>query len=92
MAPSPGQPTGVPSWVGPLLVALLVAGAGSVFGWGLGMTTSVGSKIEALTIQSAETKKVLEMLCTFMDEKKQLDRAQDDRLRQIELRLQLLGR
>jgi hypothetical protein len=70
----------------------MVAGAASVFGWGLGMTSSLGAKIEAQTIQMAETKKTLEMLCAFMDEKKQLDRAQDDRLRQIELRLQTLGR
>lgn len=86
VAPTPQLPNGVPQWVGPLLVAA----ACSVLGWALGMTTSLGSKLEALTIQGAETKKVLEMLCTFMDEKKQLDRSQDDRLRQIELRLQQL--
>ena len=87
MAPTP-EIKGLPAWVGPLILAA----AASAMSWGLGMTTSVSAKIEAQTIQMAETKKVLEMLCAFMDEKKQLDRAQDDRLRQIELRLQTLGR
>lgn len=68
----------------------MVAAGASVVGWALGLTSSLGAKLEAQTVQLAETKKVLEMLCTFMDEKKQLDRAQDDRLRQIELRLQQL--
>lgn len=88
MAPTPPDLRGVPGWVGPLLIAA----AASVFGWGLGMTSSIGAKIEAQTIQLAEAKKTLEMLCQFAEEKKRLDQIQDDRIRQIELRMQSLSR
>jgi hypothetical protein len=47
-----------------------------------GSMQSIGSKIDNQTVQLAETKKVLEMLCTFMEEQKPVDRAQDERLRQ----------
>jgi hypothetical protein len=40
----------------------------------------------------AEQKKILEMLCDFLEEKKTLDRIQDERLRQLELKVQALGR
>jgi hypothetical protein len=32
------------------------------------------------------------MLCDFMEEKKTLDKIQDERLRQLELQVQALGR
>jgi hypothetical protein len=86
MAPSPTPlPNGIPQWVGPLLVGVAVVMI-------TGSMQSIGSKIDNQTVQLAETKKVLEMLCTFMEEQKPVDRAQDERLRQLELRVQALGR
>lgn len=70
----------------------MLAGAASVISWVLGMTTSVVTKIDAQTVQLAKTEKVLEMLCTFMEEKKQLDRMQDEQIRQIQLQMRALGR
>jgi len=70
----------------------MLAGAASVISWVLGMTTSVVTKIDAQTVQLAKTEKVLEMLCTFMEEKKQLDRTQDEQIRQIQLQMRTLGR
>lgn len=87
MAPTP-EIKGLPGWVGPLMLA----GAASVISWVLGMTTSVVTKIDAQTVQLAKTEKVLEMLCTFMEEKKQLDRTQDEQIRQIQLQMRTLGR
>ena len=70
---------------------MMLAGAASVISWVLGMTTSVVTKIDAQTVQLAKTEKVLEMLCTFMEEKKQLDRTQDEQIRQIQLQMRALG-
>jgi hypothetical protein len=43
-------------------------------------------------VKIAEQKAILQMLCDFMEEKKALDKIQDERLRQLELRVQALGR
>jgi len=86
MAPSPTPlPNGVPQWVGPLLVGCSVVMI-------TGAMLSVGSKIDSVTVQMAETKKVLEMLCAFMEQQRPVDKAQDERLRQLELRMQSLMR
>jgi hypothetical protein len=87
MAPTPSDNRGVPAWVGPLIISSVAA----LFGWALGVTSSIGAKIDQQTVQLAEQKKILEMLCTFMDEKKLIDRQQDERLRQIELQLRSLS-
>jgi hypothetical protein len=50
------------------------------------------TNLYALNVQMAEQKKILEMLCDFMEEKKTLDKIQDERLRQLELQVQALGR
>ena len=56
-----------------------------------GSLLSIGEKIDSQTVQLAETKKVLEMLCAFMEKQEPVDKAQDERLRQLELRVQALG-
>jgi hypothetical protein len=87
MDPAPAESRGMPSWVGPLLVAI----AAATCAWGLSLVSSIAEKIDKQTIQLAEQKKVLEILCTFMDEKKLIDRQQDERLRQVELQLRTLS-
>ncbi len=86
MAPSPTPlPNGVPQWAGALLVGVSVLIIG-------GATMASATNLYALNVQMAEQKKILEMLCDFMEEKKTLDKIQDERLRQLELQVQALGR
>jgi hypothetical protein len=86
MAPSPTPlPNGVPQWTGALLVGVSVLIIG-------GATMASATNLYALNVQMAEQKKILEMLCDFMEEKKTLDKIQDERLRQLELQVQALGR
>lgn len=81
MAPSTGNYRGMPSWVSSLMVAIAASGVS----WALGLSSGLGAKIEAQTIQLAETKRTLDMLCQFMEEKKRRDELQDDRIRALEL-------
>jgi hypothetical protein len=86
MSPCPTPlPNGVPQWAGALLVGVSVLIIG-------GATMASATNLYALNVQMAEQKKILEMLCDFMEEKKTLDKIQDERLRQLELQVQALGR
>ena len=57
-----------------------------------GATMASATNLYALNVQMAEQKKILEMLCDFMEEKKAIDKIQDERLRQLELQVQALRR
>ena len=86
MSPCPTPlPNGVPQWTGALLVGVSVLIIG-------GATMASASNLYALNVQMAEQKKILERLCDFMEETKAIDKHQDERLRQLELRVQALGR
>ncbi len=86
MSPCPTPlPNGVPQWTGALLVgvSVLIIGGG---------TMASATNLSALNVKIAEQKAILQMLCDFMEEKKAVDKIQDERLRQLELRVQALGR
>jgi uncharacterized FAD-dependent dehydrogenase len=86
MSPCPTPlPNGVPQWTGALLVgvSVLIIGGG---------TMASATNLSALNVKIAEQKAILQMLCDFMEEKKTRDNIQDERLRQLELRVQALGR
>ncbi len=86
MSPCPSPvPNGVPQWTGALLVGVSVLIIG-------GATMASATNLYALNVQMAEQRKILEMLCDFMEEKKAIDKHQDERLRQLELQVQALGR
>lgn len=57
-----------------------------------GATMAIATNLYTMNVQLAEQKKTLELLCDFMEEKKQLDKSQDERLRLVELRLHGMGR
>lgn len=88
MAPTPPPlPQGVPQWAGTLLVGvsvIVITNAMHSIGTKLDQNTA---QIAAANLQAAETRKVVEMLCDLWEKKEGLDKEQNERLRQIELRV-----
>jgi hypothetical protein len=81
----------MPQWAGPLILAVIGAIVGSASGWALGMTSSVGSKLDTQTVQLATLKTTIESLCKQLEKQPAIDRAQDERIRQLELQVRTLG-
>ena len=82
---------GLPAWVGPLMIAVIGAGVGSASGWALGMTSSVASRLDTQTVQLATLKTAFDALCKQLENQPAIDKAQDERIRQLELQVRTLG-
>lgn len=82
---------GIPAWVGPLILTVIGATVGSASGWALGMTSSVGSRLDTQTVQLATLKTTLDALCKQLENQPAIDKAQDERIRQLELAVRTLG-
>ncbi len=77
---------GVPAWVGPLLIGLACTFVASAAGAAVGM----GAKVDALNVRLATLQTAFDALCKQLENQPAVDRAQDERLRQLELEMRSL--
>lgn len=83
------RPQGVPAWVGPLLIGMVVSAVPSFFGAAMG----VGSEMQKQAVQLATLKTAFDALCEQILEerkdKRETDERQDKELQQIRSHLRL---